>query len=141
MMEYKGYVGVAEVDDEAGFIFGRVLGLRDVITFQGETVAEARQAFQDSVDDYLEFCARRGEDPEKSYSGKFVVRVKPELHRALVQAAEVSEMSLNALVEGVLEDRFLAPASRPPARPAVGAASAPKAGRSRARRPRRKGAG
>ena len=47
MMEYKGYVGVAEVDDEAGFIFGRVLGLRDVITFQGETVAEVRRAFQD----------------------------------------------------------------------------------------------
>jgi predicted HicB family RNase H-like nuclease len=122
-------------------IFGRVLGLRDAITFQEETVAEARQAFQDAVDDYLEFCARRGADPEKSYSGKFVVRVKPELHRALVQAAEVFGMSLNALVEGMLEGRFLAPASRPPARPAVGAGIAPKTGRSGARRPRRKGAG
>ena len=56
-MKYKGYTGIAEFDDEAGIIFGRVAGLRDVITFQGESVAEVTRAFHDSVDDYLEFCA------------------------------------------------------------------------------------
>jgi predicted HicB family RNase H-like nuclease len=111
MPEYKGYVGVTEIDEEAGVIFGRVLGLRDVITFQGETVGEARQAFRDSVDDYLEFCAERGENPEKPYSGKFVLRVRPELHRALATSAEMFKVSLNSLVEEVLSERFLSHAS------------------------------
>jgi predicted HicB family RNase H-like nuclease len=103
-MEYKGYEGLMEVDDDAGVIFGRVIGLRDVITFQGETVAEARQAFHDSVDDYLALCAERGEEPEKSYSGKFVVRVKPELHRLLAIKAEVAGMSLNGFLAKLLAE-------------------------------------
>ena len=64
-LTYKGYTGVCEIDVEAGVIFGRVTGLKDVITFQGETVAAAIQAFRDSVDVYLAFCAERGEEPEK----------------------------------------------------------------------------
>lgn len=78
MMEYKGYFARVEFDD-ADIFHGEVINLRDVITFEGETVNELKQAFKDSVDDYLSFCAERGEDPEKSYSGKFVVRVEPEL--------------------------------------------------------------
>lgn len=105
MMQYKGYVGVAEIDEGAGIIHGRVAGLRDVITFQGETVPEARKAFEESVDDYLEFCAERGEAPEKPYSGKFLVRIKPDLHRTLAGIAEASSTSLNALVEKFLADR------------------------------------
>ena len=101
-MQYKGYTGLIEVDEEAGVLFGRVIGLRDVITFQGTTVAEAHKAFEESVDVYLDFCAGRGEAPEKPYSGRFLVRVKPELHRRLVVAAEVRGTSLNALVEVAL---------------------------------------
>jgi len=71
-MRFKGYTGVVELDEESGILFGRVIGLRDVITFQGTSVAEVIQAFHDSVDDYLEFCATRGESPEKPYSGQFV---------------------------------------------------------------------
>ncbi len=73
MMTYKGYTGSVEVDTEAEILFGRVVGLRDVITFQGETVAEARKAFQDSVDDYLAFCAERGEAPEKPASKRSLI--------------------------------------------------------------------
>ena len=68
MITYKGYTGSIEVDTEAEILFGRVVGLREVITFQGRTVAEARKAFQDSVDDYLAFCAERSEAPEKPAS-------------------------------------------------------------------------
>ena len=106
MMKYKGYTGAAEVDEDAEIIYGRVIGLRDVITFQGQTVAEARQSFQDSVDDYLEFCASRGEPPEKPFSGRFLVRVNPALHRTLAQAAEVRGTSLNAVVEQALREAF-----------------------------------
>ena len=64
MMEYKGYLGRVEYDDEAGVFHGEVINLRDVITFQGETVQELRTAFQESVDDYLAFCIARNEEPE-----------------------------------------------------------------------------
>ena len=76
-MEYKGYFSKVEFDDDANIFHGEVINLRDVITFDGETVKELNQAFQDSVDDYLDFCAERGEDPKKPYYGKFVVRVEP----------------------------------------------------------------
>ena len=64
-MNYKGYEARVELDDEAGVFHGEVINTRDVITFQGSSVEELKQAFEDSVDDYLEFCASRGEDPEK----------------------------------------------------------------------------
>ena len=70
MMEYKGYLGQVEFDDEAGTFHGEVINTRDVITFQGKSVAELKKAFQDSVDDYLAFCAARGEEPDKPSSGK-----------------------------------------------------------------------
>jgi predicted HicB family RNase H-like nuclease len=65
MLTYKGYIGSLEVDEEAGIIFGRVLAIRDVVTFKGETVAEVKQAFQDSVDDYLEFCHNLGQAADR----------------------------------------------------------------------------
>ncbi len=118
-MKYKDYVGVTEVDEEAGIIFGRVLGLRDVITFQGETVGEARRSFEESVDFYLKMCTDRGEAPEKPFSGKFVVRVEPELHRALARAAEESRQSMNAVVEQALRKQLGDPTR--PASPEKGA--------------------
>jgi predicted HicB family RNase H-like nuclease len=105
-MKYKGYLGVVELDEESGILFGEVTGLRDVITFQGETVAETIQAFHDSVDDYLEFCKARGENPEKPYSGQFVLRVDKALHRKLADAAQEQMKSLNALVEDTLAGAF-----------------------------------
>jgi predicted HicB family RNase H-like nuclease len=101
-MKYKGYTGLVELEEGSDVLFGRVIGLRDVITFQGESVAEVTQAFHDSVDDYLEFCAERGESPEKPYSGQFVLRLPPALHRELAIAAESAATSLNAFIEKVL---------------------------------------
>ena len=63
MMKYKEYIGKVELDDEAGIFHGEVINTRDVITFQGETDADAIKAFQESVDDYLAFCEERGEAP------------------------------------------------------------------------------
>ena len=102
MMEYKGYFAKVEFDDEASIFYGEVINLRDVITFQGQAVDELRQAFRDSVDDYLEFCAERGEEPEKPYSGKFVIRVEPELHKTVAILARKGGKSLNAWVHDAL---------------------------------------
>lgn len=103
MMEYKGYIGKVEFDDDADIFHGEVINLRDVITFQGDSVEEIRQAFRESVDDYLAFCAERNEEPEKPFSGKFVVRIPPELHRKIYTQAKSSNKSLNKLVSEVLE--------------------------------------
>jgi len=102
MMEYKGYLGHAEFDDEANIFHGEVINLRDVITFEGETVEALRNAFHDSVEDYLEFCAERGEAPEKPYSGKFMVRVAPGLHKTIAIQAKMTGKSLNAWVNDTL---------------------------------------
>ena len=59
MMEYKGYIGKVEIDEEAGILYGEVINVRDVITFEGESVDEIQKAFRESVDDYLDFCAAR----------------------------------------------------------------------------------
>jgi len=82
---------------------GEVINTRDVITFQGTSVAELRKAFHDSVEDYLAFCEKRGEEPEKPFSGQFVTRVSPALHRRINLAATLSGKSLNAWVTEQLE--------------------------------------
>jgi len=102
MMEYKGYFAKVEFDDDADIFHGEIINLRDVITFEGETAKEIKQAFQDSVDDYLEFCAKRGEDPEKPYSGKFVVRVEPELHKNITIEARKAGKSLNVWISDAI---------------------------------------
>jgi len=103
MMEYKGYIGKVEFDDEAAIFHGEVVGTRDVITFQGKSVAELKKAFRDSINDYLSFCADRGEEPDKPFSGQFVARVSPELHRRASLAASLAGKSLNAWVAEQLQ--------------------------------------
>src|SRR5437867_5103400 len=123
-MEHKGYIGKVEFDDEAGIFHGEVINTRDVITFQGESVAELKKAFRESVEDYLAFCASRGEEPDKPFSGQFVTRIPPELHRQVNLAANLSGKSLNAWVA----DQLKAAVAR------VGMAGAGKAKRATKRR-------
>lgn len=96
MMEYKGYIGKADFDDEADIFHGEVLLTRGVVTFQGSTVKDLKKAFRDSVDDYLAFCKEEGLTPEKPFSGKFVLRLDPEAHRKAALAARMAGKSLNA---------------------------------------------
>lgn len=103
MLQYKGYSGRVELDEEQGVFFGEVVDTRDVITFQGTSVDELEQAFRDSVDDYLEFCAERGEAPDKPFSGRFMVRLPSELHRRLYLEAKQTGKSLNQLIHERLE--------------------------------------
>ena len=106
-MEYKGYVGQVEFDDDAGLFHGRVINTRDVITFEGRSVAELRREFAESVDDYLEMCTERGEEPERPYSGRFVLRLDPDLHRRLAIAAGRESQSLNTWIAEALEHQLL----------------------------------
>ena len=67
MMKYKGYFADIAYDDKAKIFHGEVIGLKDIITFQGKSVDELKKAFQDSINDYLVWCDERGEQPEKTY--------------------------------------------------------------------------
>ncbi len=97
-MTFKGYEGAVEFDEDAGMFTGEVVNTRDVITFQGTSVEELTRAFHDSVDDYLEFCASRKEEPEKPFSGTLSLRMPPEMHRQLALEARRQGKSLNAYI-------------------------------------------
>ena len=114
MMQYKGYVAKVEFDDEANVFHGEVINLRDVITFEADCVTGLRKELRKSVEDYLAFCAERGEGPEKPFSGKFLVRVDPELHRKIYLSARLSNKSLNTWIAQVLESSVSAEQLPPP---------------------------
>ncbi len=105
-MKYKGYEGAVKFDEEASIFYGEVINTRDVITFQGTSVDELKQAFEESVDDYLAFCAERGEEPDKPFSGNLVIRIAPELHRTLYVDAKREGKSLNSLIEHRLSSQL-----------------------------------
>jgi predicted HicB family RNase H-like nuclease len=103
-LNHKGYIGTFAYDEEADTFHGRVVGIRDVITFEGRSIEQLKKALADSVEDYLDFCRERGEKPEKPLSGKFVLRLDPNLHRALAVAAERDGKSLNSWVKERLRE-------------------------------------
>ncbi len=101
-MSYKGYSARIDYDDEDGIFVGRIAGIRDGVGFHADSVAELREAFHEAVEDYLETCARIGKEPQKAFSGQMMFRVKPELHRRAVVAAELAGKSLNQWAEEVI---------------------------------------
>ena len=105
-MEYKGYVGVVEYDNEAKIFHGDVINTKDVITFQGKTVNEIEKAFKDSINVYIDWCKEEGVEPEKPYSGKFNVRLDPQLHRQIAILAKKRRMSLNSFVEKAVSNEI-----------------------------------
>ncbi len=103
MLEYQGYTAKAEFDPEALVFHGEVIDLRDVITFEADCVEDLVQEFHTSVDDYLDFCKERGEDPERPYSGYFTVRVDCELHKEISIKSRIANKSLNSWITETLE--------------------------------------
>jgi predicted HicB family RNase H-like nuclease len=101
-MNYKGYTARVELDERDDLFAGRILGLRAIVSFQGETVIELRRAFEAAVDDFLQDCRERGIRPERPASGKLMLRVPPEVHSAALIAAQVAGKSLNQWATEVL---------------------------------------
>ncbi|PAU94050.1 type II toxin-antitoxin system HicB family antitoxin [Paracoccus salipaludis] len=103
VMTWKGYSARIEYDDEDGIFFGQIAGIRDGVGFHADSVAELRTAFHEAVDDYIETCARIGKEPDRSYSGKVMFRLSPDIHRKAAIAAELRGISLNQWAEEVLQ--------------------------------------
>ena len=103
-LTYKGYAGRAEFDEEAGLLHGEVVDIKDVITFEGRSVEELERAFRESVDDYLDYCEKRGEKPDKPFTGRLTLRLTPELHRKAYIRAHREGKSLNQWISDRLAD-------------------------------------
>ena len=83
-MEYKGYVGSVEFSEEDGIFFGKVMGIRSLISYEGTDARSLVEDFHGAVDDYLQLCEGQGKAPEKAYKGSFNIRIAPETHKQLV---------------------------------------------------------
>ncbi len=97
-LEYKGYFGTVAYSSGDGMLHGKIIGISDLVTFEGSSVKELKQAFEKSVDEYLETCKKLGKEPDKYFKGVFNVRTSAEIHRELSVMAEKKKMKLNELV-------------------------------------------
>ena len=102
-MEYKGYIGSVEFSEEDGVFFGKVMGLRALISYEGTNAKELVEDFHGSVDEYLAVCMEEGVEPEKAYKGSFNIRISPELHKQAAVCAISQRITLNHLVESALQ--------------------------------------
>ena len=98
ILEYKGYYTKIEYSVEDQVLYGKIEGIKDLVNFECENLADVEKEFHDAVDDYLAFCEDLGQSPEKPYKGVFNVRVSPELHRRAAIAADKKGETLNAFV-------------------------------------------
>jgi predicted HicB family RNase H-like nuclease len=101
-MEYKGYVGTVEFSESDGLFYGKVMGIRALISYEGTNAHELVEDFHGAVDDYLALCEAEGIQPEKAYKGSFNVRISPELHKRAVICAAENQMTLNSFVESAM---------------------------------------
>lgn len=100
---YKDYIGTVNFSEEDMVFFGKVIGITDSISFEGDTVESLIDDFHDAVDEYLEFCAETGKEPQQQYKGSFNVRITAELHRKASLGASAKNISLNSYVEQAIE--------------------------------------
>jgi predicted HicB family RNase H-like nuclease len=103
MIQYKGYTGVVDFDPELRSFTGHVVDLHDEIYFEGASVEQLEASMQRAVDQYLSVCAKRGEEPERAFSGKLNLRLGSDLHRAVALAAAAEGESLNNWLVRVVE--------------------------------------
>ena len=104
-MRYKNYSAKIEYSDDDQCFIGRIAGIKDIITFHGESVGELKNAFREAVDFYIESCIREGVNPQRSYSGKVMIRIPPEVHAHAAMQAEAHGKSLNQWIAEALSSR------------------------------------
>ena len=107
-MEYKGYVGSVEFSESDNILFGKVQGIRSLISYEGMTVSELVDDFHGAVDDYLAVCAEEGTEPEVAYKGSFNVRIGSDLHRRAAVYAIAHQQTLNAFIAEAVDEKLAA---------------------------------
>ena len=102
-IQYKGYIGSVEFSEEDSIFYGKVMGIRSLISYEGESARELLEDFHGAVDDYLESCKVEGKEPEVAFKGSFNIRISPELHKRIYIYAAAHQMSMNRYIEEILE--------------------------------------
>lgn len=104
VLKYKNYTGSVEFNETDKILFGKVLGIRGLISYEGQTVDELEQDFKNGIDEYLEICKEKGIEPQKSYTGAFNVRISSDMHGQAVLKAQEQGITLNAFVKLAIEE-------------------------------------
>jgi predicted HicB family RNase H-like nuclease len=103
-LQYKGYDGSVLYSAEDRVLHGRILGIRDMVSFEGTNVKSLEANFKGAVDEYLAFCSAEGKTPDVPFKGSFNVRVPQDLHKRAAQYAEEHDLKLNAVVQAALRE-------------------------------------
>jgi predicted HicB family RNase H-like nuclease len=103
-IEYKNYVGSVEFSQENNIFYGKVLGIKALLSYEGTNAKELVEDFHAVIEDYLELCKSKNIKPEKAYKGNFNVRIPAELHKMAVIGAMARQISLNNLVENAIRN-------------------------------------
>ena len=106
VMSYKNYIGTVSFSEEDGLFYGKVVGITDSISFEGESVSELTQDFHDAIDEYIEFCKDNNKEPQQQYKGSFNVRINPDLHRRASLMAQSMNISLNSFIEQSVKNQL-----------------------------------
>lgn len=107
VLTHKGFIGSVHFDSEDMVFHGKIEGINDLVTFEGESVKGLMKAFKEAVEDYLELCEIAGKEPMKSVKGSFNVRISPEIHKRAIEKATILGISLNQLVQKAIEDEVI----------------------------------
>lgn len=103
ILEYKTYYAEVHFSSEDETFYGKIIGINDLVSFEGTTVKELKKAFHEAVEDYLATCNEIGKDPEKTYKGSFNVRIPSDLHRKAARYATLNRMTLNDFVRHAID--------------------------------------
>ncbi len=99
VLEYKNYLSTVQFSAEDDVFYGKVIGINDLVTFEGESVTDLKAAFKEAVDDYLETCVELNKQPEKAYKGSFNIRVSADMHRKAARMAAAKKVTLNEFMK------------------------------------------
>lgn len=107
VLKYKDFIGTVHYSTDDDVFFGKLEGIDDLITFEGDNVDQLKKSFHEAVEDYIEICESLGKEPHKSYKGTFNVRIKPNLHKQAAYKSVELGLSLNQFVEQAINDKLM----------------------------------
>ncbi|MGN0163011.1 MAG: type II toxin-antitoxin system HicB family antitoxin [Candidatus Ornithomonoglobus sp.] len=107
MLEYKDYYGTVEYSSEDNVLYGKVIGINGLVSYEGTSVDELRADFEEAVDDYIDMCREKNIEPQRLYRGSFNVRISPALHKSLAMYAAAHNQTMNTTVEEAIRNYVL----------------------------------
>ena len=106
VLKYKNFIGSVEYSETDKILFGKVQGIRGLISYEGQNVEELEQDFRAGIDEYLEICKEKGIEPQKSFTGTFNVRIPSDTHSMAVVKAQELGINLNTFVKYAIEEKL-----------------------------------